>query len=74
MYICGFKQDALILLHKFNYGPQFIILNEELLQGYCECTSEREMMQVQEQYQLKYSTKPKLEEKVSEESSGAEYD
>jgi pre-rRNA-processing protein TSR3 len=50
LYICGFREDAQLLLSSFGYGPEFFRLNHVLLESYCACNSSREVGVAQERY------------------------
>jgi pre-rRNA-processing protein TSR3 len=50
LYIAGFSEQAEELLSKFKWGPQFIILNEELLEGYAQAKTSAEVVKVQNEY------------------------
>ena len=50
LYIAGFGEQATELLSKFKWGPQFIILNEELLEGYAQAKDSTEVVKVQTEY------------------------
>lgn len=59
LWICGYHWDARLVMSKFNYGPQFLKLNYELLTGYEGCKSEREIEQFAADYHQRYSKQPK---------------
>jgi pre-rRNA-processing protein TSR3 len=50
LYITGFSEQAKELLSKFKWGPQFIMLNEELLEGYAQAKNSAEVVKVQNEY------------------------
>jgi len=50
LYIAGFSEQAKELLSKFKWGPQFITLNEELLEGYAQAKDSAEIVKVQNEY------------------------
>ena len=50
LYIAGFSEHAKELLSKFKWGPQFIVLNEELLEGYAEAKNSADVVKVQNEY------------------------
>ena len=50
LYIAGFREQAEGLLSKFKWGPQFIILNEELLEGYSQAKDSIGVVEVQKDY------------------------
>jgi len=50
LYIAGFSEQATELLSKFKWGPQFIILNKELLEGYSFAKDSVGVVEVQKEY------------------------
>lgn len=50
LYITGYKEDAIKIMSKFNYGPEFLKLNQDLLESYCNCKSESEVRNLSESY------------------------
>jgi len=50
LYIAGFSEQAELLLSKFKWGPQFIILNKELLDGYAQAKDSTGVVEVQKQF------------------------
>jgi pre-rRNA-processing protein TSR3 len=50
LYIAGFGEQAAELLSKFKWGPQFIILNHELLDGYAQAKDSAEVVNVQKEF------------------------
>ncbi|MBT8172035.1 DUF367 family protein [Candidatus Bathyarchaeota archaeon] len=50
LYIADFQVQATELLSKFKWGPQFITLNKELLEGYREAKDSAEVVGIQEDY------------------------
>ncbi|XP_015369152.1 PREDICTED: ribosome biogenesis protein TSR3 homolog isoform X2 [Diuraphis noxia] len=50
MYIAGFKKIGDLFMSKFNWGPTFIRLNQELFDGYAKCKDGREIVAYQNQY------------------------
>jgi pre-rRNA-processing protein TSR3 len=50
LYITGFREQAEQLLSKFKWGPQFIILNRELLDGYAAVKDSADVVEVQKQF------------------------
>jgi pre-rRNA-processing protein TSR3 len=50
LYITGFSEQAEELLSKFKWGPQFITLNEELLEGYAQAKNSADVVKVQNEY------------------------
>lgn len=50
MYIAGFKEIGDLYMSKFNWGPTFTRLNQELLDSYAECKDGKEIVAFQNQY------------------------
>ncbi len=50
LYIAGFKELAEDTMSIFKWGPSFITLNHELLEEYSNCSTSREVVQVQKEY------------------------
>jgi len=50
LYIAGFREQAEELLSKFKWGPHFIILNKELLEGYAQAEDSTGVVEVQKDY------------------------
>ena len=50
LYITDFKKQAIKLLSKFKWGPQFILLNKELLEGYSQAKDSLEVVSIQNDY------------------------
>ena len=50
LYIAGFHEQGEKLLSKFKWGPQFITLNRELLDGYVEAKNSAGVVEVQQQF------------------------
>jgi pre-rRNA-processing protein TSR3 len=50
LYIVGFREQAEELLSKFKWGPQFIILNRELLEAYAQAKDSARVIEVQQDY------------------------
>lgn len=50
LYIAGFREQGETLLSKFKWGPQFITLNLELLDGYAEAKDSAGVIEVQQQF------------------------
>lgn len=50
LYISDFHEQAELLLSKFKWGPQFIILNKKLLQEYLEAKNSTEIVKIQRDY------------------------
>ncbi len=49
LYIGGLKDEARLVLRSFSWGDEFFRINEELLDGYAECTSSAEVSAFQQQ-------------------------
>lgn len=50
LYICGLEDDSRTLMDTFSFGPEFIRLNQELLDRYKACDDSNEIKRVQEEY------------------------
>ena len=50
LYIAGFNEQASKLLSKFKWGPQFIILNKTLLEGYSQGKDSSEVVKMQQEF------------------------
>ncbi len=50
LWICGFKDDAELVMSKFGYGEEFLRINAELLDAYSKCNDGREVIAVQNQF------------------------
>jgi pre-rRNA-processing protein TSR3 len=50
LYIAGFIEQADKLLSKFKWGPQFITLNEELLNCYAQAKNSADVVKLQKDY------------------------
>ena len=50
LYIVGFVEQAVELLSKFKWGPQFIILNKALLEGYAQAKDSTDVVNVQREF------------------------
>lgn len=50
LYIADFREQATELLSKFKWGPQFVILNEMLLDGYAQTKDSAGVVEVQNAY------------------------
>lgn len=51
LYICGFKQEAEIVMAPFGYGIEFLRLNYEALESYSQCGTAHEVMALHAQYE-----------------------
>ncbi|TFG32621.1 DUF367 family protein [Candidatus Thorarchaeota archaeon] len=49
LYIVGFQEYARDVMSVFKWGPSFLILNQELLDAYFNCTSSTEVVAVQKE-------------------------
>lgn len=50
LYICGFREDAQLVMSKFGYGEEFIRLNEDLLEMYAACKDGVELLEKQNEW------------------------
>jgi len=50
LYIAGFKENATQLLSIFKWGPHFIELNKELLDGYAQAKNSTEVVKLQKTF------------------------
>jgi pre-rRNA-processing protein TSR3 len=50
LYIAGFNEQAIELLSKFKWGPQFIILNNDLLLGYARAKNSTDIINTQREF------------------------
>lgn len=50
LYIMGFKDHAALIMSKFKWGPNFIVMNRELLDDYSSCKEQEEIISVQDSY------------------------
>lgn len=50
LYICGFMDDARLVMSKFGYGKEFLRLNEELLHIYASCADGTEVIRRQNEW------------------------
>jgi len=50
LYIADFREQAEELLSKFKWGPQFIVLNKQLLEGYAQAKDSTEVIKIQNGY------------------------
>ena len=48
--ILGFVDLAEAYLHQFKWGHSFLSLNEELLTSYSECSTSKDVLEVQDNY------------------------
>ncbi|XP_057310938.1 18S rRNA aminocarboxypropyltransferase-like isoform X2 [Hydractinia symbiolongicarpus] len=50
LFIVGFKEYGELLLERFKWGPNFYLLNQELLELYSSCDTEKEVRTVEKQW------------------------
>jgi pre-rRNA-processing protein TSR3 len=50
LYIVGFKEEAERLLSIFKWGPNFIVLNRELLDAYAQAKNSTEVVELQRSF------------------------
>ena len=50
LYIAGFREEAERLLSIFKWGPHFIVLNRELLEGYAQAKDSAEVVELQRSF------------------------
>jgi pre-rRNA-processing protein TSR3 len=50
LYIAGFREEAEILLSKFKWGPEFIRLNQKLLDAYTKAKDSTEVVELQKKF------------------------
>jgi len=50
LYIAGFKEKAERLLSIFKWGPNFIVLNQNRLEGYAQAKDSAEVVEVQKSF------------------------
>lgn len=50
LYIIGFEDHAQKILDLFKWGPQFLNLNEELLNAYRDARTSKEIIQIQQEF------------------------
>ena len=50
LYIADFREQATELLSKFKWGPQFVTLNKQLLEGYAQAKDSAGVVRVQKAY------------------------
>ncbi|CAG9335485.1 unnamed protein product [Blepharisma stoltei] len=51
LIICGLQEAANPLLESFGWGPEFIRINQDLLEGYLNAENEQEVIDAQAQFQ-----------------------
>ncbi len=54
LYVAGFKDQAMEMLSKFKWGPQFIILNNDLLKEYSQAKNSTDIIDTQSEFMDKY--------------------
>ena len=71
LVICGFREDAELVMSKFGYGEEFLRLNAVLLEAYSKCRDGAEVIAVQDRYleeqQARSSSEDEPEASESEE-------
>ena len=50
LWICGFPEDARLVMSKFGYGEEFLRLNADLLDAYAACKDGTEVIDVQNRF------------------------
>lgn len=50
LYICGYSQEARQLMDEFSYGPEFMRLNQEVLDLYASCDSAAQVVTQQNEW------------------------
>jgi pre-rRNA-processing protein TSR3 len=65
LIIVGLVEDADKLLQKFKWGPNFVTLNQELLEAYMQCETSAEIVEVQNLY-LEKNQRREVEEEEEE--------
>lgn len=50
LFIVGMRNEAQFVLSKFKWGPTFLNLNAELLEGYSQCTDSQSVVQFQNEW------------------------
>jgi pre-rRNA-processing protein TSR3 len=50
LYIASFREEAEMLLSKFKWGPEFIRLNQKLLDAYAEAKNSTEVVELQKKF------------------------
>ena len=50
LYIAGFTEQATELLSKFKWGPQFLVLNQEFLDGYAKSKDSSDVVLAQKEF------------------------
>jgi pre-rRNA-processing protein TSR3 len=50
LYIAGFNEQATELLSKFKWGPQFLVLNTEFLDGYAKAKDSTDVVMTQKDF------------------------
>lgn len=82
LYICGFVSDAKLVLSKFNYGKEFLRINQEILDIYASCKDGTEVIKRQNEWLEQERNRPKTnidlidqeEASCNEPSSESEYE
>ena len=50
LYIAGFTEEALEILSKFKWGPEFLKINEEYLKAYAEASTADEVREAEKKF------------------------
>jgi len=50
LYIVSFKEEALMLHSKFSWGPEFVRLNEEMLEAYAKASNSGDVVKLQKSF------------------------
>ncbi|MHA1311269.1 MAG: DUF367 family protein [Candidatus Helarchaeota archaeon] len=50
LFILGYKEHSKKILNKFNWGIQFLLLNQELLDRYSNAKTSKEIIEIQSEY------------------------
>ncbi|EJW01459.1 hypothetical protein EDEG_00451 [Edhazardia aedis USNM 41457] len=74
LYICGFDEEAFDILEGFSYKDAFFDINEEVFDGYRQCSNSTDVVRVQNDYLLKYSKKNESETDEEYECVGGDVD
>ena len=64
LYIVGMRKEAEFLLSKFKWGPTFININYELLNGYSQCTDSQSVVDFQNEWLVKVENEKKGNHKI----------
>lgn len=72
LVICGFREDAELVMSKFGYGEEFLRLNAVLLEAYSKCRDGAEVIAVQERYLAEQARSSSEDEPEASESEAEE--